>query len=343
MSSKNLAKAAILMVVIVLAVLISWELTLRNRKVSVSYDEGGALWAYVRGKVYDANSTIFIGSSRIKYDLDAEGWENTTGDHAVILACQGSSPLPVLDNLAADEKFKGRLIIDVTEGLFFSNAANAADVPNKGIEYYKDMTPAKRASFELNKMVESNIRFLDDKNYSINARLDQMMLKNRPGVFRPPVFPEGFSETQLSRQNKMTTTFLADTSLQNQVKGIWAAMRAMNRRPPPNGPVLDSIVNSVKMATDRIKARGGQILFVRTPASGPMWAGEQAAFPREKFWDRVLEATGSPGIHFADYVSTDHFQCPEFSHLSPSDATIYTQELIKILLLEKGWKFPKLP
>lgn len=40
-------------------------------------------------------STVFIGSSRIKFDLDIDTWEGITGDHAIQLACVGSTPIPV--------------------------------------------------------------------------------------------------------------------------------------------------------------------------------------------------------------------------------------------------------
>jgi hypothetical protein len=67
--------------------------------------------------------------------------------------------------------------------------------------------------------------------------------------------------------------------------------------------------------------------------------GEQKGFPREKYWDRLLSFTNSPGIHFADYPPIAHFVCPEWSHLSPQDAATFTTHFIS-LLEEKGWKFP---
>ncbi len=123
MPANSLSKAAILMVVIVLAAIISWELYLRNKGVRPDYDDGPPLWSDKRAMVYEPadKATVFIGSSRIKYDLDIATWQ-TTGDHAVQLAIEGNSPLPVLDDLANDKNFKGKLVVDVTEGLFFSTS-----------------------------------------------------------------------------------------------------------------------------------------------------------------------------------------------------------------------------
>ena len=114
----------------------------------------------------------------------------------------------------------------------------------------------------------------------------------------------------------------------------------MSKDPPASGAKLDSILDRVKVAVDKIKGRGGQVLFVRTPSSGPYYSmGESKAFPREKYWERILAVTNCAGIHFADYPAIANFVCPEFSHLSQTDAIVFTKNLINILQ-EKGWAFP---
>lgn len=152
-------------------------------------------------------------------------------------------------------------------------------------------------------------------------------------------FPSDFGRVKFNRQEYMTAKFSSDTTLQNKVKGIWDSFRKMSKDPPVSGKKLDSMLNAVKVSVNKIKARGGQVLFV-TPSSGAFLIGENMGFPREKYWNRLLEMTRSPGIHFADYPALDHFICPEFSHLSQPDAILFTREFIHILQEEKGWKFP---
>ena len=93
------------------------ELRLRSQGLKVDYDDNPALWADKRRKAINLpadKATVFIGSSRIKYDLDINTWRKLTGDEPVQLAMEGNSPLPIMDDLAADEKFKGKLVVDVT-------------------------------------------------------------------------------------------------------------------------------------------------------------------------------------------------------------------------------------
>jgi hypothetical protein len=341
MENKTLLKSALLMLVIVVITTAFCEISLRNKGIPISYDDGPPLWANNRAMVYEPSddAVVFIGSSRIKFDLDIPTWENLTNIHAVQLAVEGSSPRPALEDLANDPNFKGRLIVDVTEGLFFSNAPPNNETPLKNIKYYHDRTPAQRASFFLNKPLESQFVFLNKDYFSLNAKLDALEIPSRPGVFVMPLFPIEFSHNTFERQMYMTPEFLTDTILQNKVKGNWAFFASLGKGAPPMPEAeLEAIFKSVKMATDKIKARGGEVLFVRTPSSGPYSEGEKMAFPREKYWDKLLTYTNCPGIHFLDYKTIDHFICPEFSHLSQPDAEIFTKHFIEILTQDKGWK-----
>lgn len=349
MPTTPLPKAAILMAVLVIAAIAGWELYLRNKGVDIAYDDEGPLWSHKRAMVYEpaSSSTVFIGSSRIKFDLDIPTWEQTTGDHAIQLALEGSNPLPVLHDLANDEKFKGKLVIDVTEPLCFLPLPFFQVRPESYIRYYHDVTPAQKASFRLNNFMESRFVFLDKVNFSLTAQLEKLGVRDRPGVYQNPQFPLDFSRVQFNRQSKMTDRFVADTNLQNAVKRVWSSLSVPPKGPPPPEEAINAgiqaIVDAIKIDIDRLRGRGAQIMFIRTPASGPMKMGEQMGFPRAKYWDKILKETGSDGIHFLDYPSLRDFNCPEFSHLSPKDAVIFTQEFIRILNTEKGWKFPKLP
>lgn len=332
------------MLVLVTVSLLCWERYVRSRGFDHSYNDDGALWSDKRAMVYEPadKSTVFIGSSRIKFDLDIHTWEATTADHVVQLACVGSSPIPVLENLAADEKFKGKLVIDVTEVLFFSGSPHNTELPEKNIKFYKEQTPAQRASFYLNDFLETQLVFLDKDRLSLNAMMANLHVANRPGVFEEPVFPPDFGRVKFCRQEYMTNRFLTDTIQRNQVRDIWDFFRRMSKETPPTGAKLDSILDKVKTAVDKIKARGGQVIFVRTPSSGPFLKGENMGFPREQYWDRLLAVTHCQGIHFADYPAMANLVCPEYSHLSQADAVIFTTNFIKVLREKMGWKFQKL-
>src|SRR6202035_2281012 len=269
MQTANFQKGGLLALIISVLAITCWEISIRNRDLPLSYDDNEALWADKRAMVYEPadKSTVFIGSSRIKYDLDIQTWQNLTGNHAIELANVGSSPRPVLEDLGNDVNFKGNLIIDVTENLFFADFSHNDGLTNKKIAYYHKITPTQRFSFQVNRVLEGQFDFLDQGNFSINAMLDHIPLPQRPGVIPNRIFPAEFGRVSFARQSSMSPRFVSDSNLQNKVKAIWNFVGRKNAIPPPTGRKLDSILISVKTLTDKIKSRGGQVLFLRTPSS----------------------------------------------------------------------------
>lgn len=168
--------------------------------------------------------------------------------------------------------------------------------------------------------------------------MNDLHVKDRAGIYGGPDFPWEFDKTMFNRQSKMDDRFVSDTNLQNRVRAIWGSLGKVNKEKPPTGKKLDSLLNAIKTDVDKIKARGGQVVFLRTPSTGPFLQMEKAGFPRKAYWDRLLAVTQCPGIHFEDYPSIAHFNCPEFSHLAPKDAVVFTNHLVQ-LLEQKGWNF----
>ncbi len=341
-NENTLRRAALLALGIAVVVVACWEISLRRQGLDISYDDGPPLWSHKRAQVYGPadETVVFIGSSRIKYDLDIPTWERLTGLRAVQLAIEGSCPRPCLEDLARDPAFRGRLVVDVTEGLFFSNAPDNLSLPEKNVRYFHDLTPAQCAGFPLNHLLESQFVFLDQEQLSLNARLNALEIPSRPGVFMMPIFPLDFGRTTFERQAYMTTKFERDTALQNRVIGIWDFFAAFGQGAPPMPEEERAdILRSVKEAVDQIKTRGGEVVFVRTPSSGADYrARENKTFPRQEFWERLLKTTGCKGIHFEDYPATSGYICPENSHLKRSDAVHYTIALAEILQKEMNWQ-----
>jgi hypothetical protein len=342
MKDKSLIRPAIATFVIVIAIVLSYECYLRNKEITIDYDDGAPLWSDKRAMVYAPSdkAIVFIGSSRIKYDLDQATWKSLTDVAAVQLAIEGSCPRPVLEDLANDTNFKGRLVVDVTEILFFSMAPPNLETAMNNAKYFHERTPAQKASFELNALAESQFVFLNKDYFSLNARLDQLALQSRPGVFMMPLFPLNFSKVTFDRQNYMNEEFLHNPAEINQVKGNWEFFAKMSKMAPPTPPeAYEAIFKTVKEQVKKIKSRGGEVVFIRTPSSGVYLQGENMAYPKAKYWDRLLKETDCFGIHFMDYPALDHFQCPELSHLSQSDSRLYTKEFFRILSQQKGFAF----
>ena len=325
-----------------LLIFLGLEFYLRNNGYNISFDDSESLFSNSRRKVYlpKDDATVLIGSSRMKYDLSTETWNKETGETAVQLANVGSSPTPVLKDLANDENFKGKLIIDATEGLFFDIAGWSYSRPNEMLKYCQNETPSQRFGYYINDVLESNLVFLDKESFSLNALLSYSnIVPPRSGIREFPPYPVNFSRLTRDRMQYMDDGFIKDSSQYNAMRRVWMGLAMEgSKRPPIPENMIDSFLLDTKVFIDKIKARGGDVIFIRPPSSGPLWQGEQMGFPRDKFWDKTLRLTNCKGIHFADYPETSKFDCPEYSHITKTDATIYTKHLVEIIRKEIGWK-----
>jgi hypothetical protein len=89
-------------------------------------------------------------------------------------------------------------------------------------------------------------------------------------------------------------------------------------------------------AVEKLRARGGKVVFVRLPVSGGLKALEDRTTPRHQTWDPLLQGTGAPGIYFEDFPELAGFNCPEWSHLSAGDSVEFSKRLVPHLRAALG-------
>ena len=338
MPTQNILKAGLLAILLAAAFIFSWEAFWRSRGYTPTFNDDKALWAAKRPEAYlpQKDATVFIGSSRIKFDLDLPTWKNITGEEPVQLSLVGTSPLLLLKDLAEDEDFRGKLVVDVTEVLFFSQNPAFHRSSSEATAFYAKQTPSEQLSNRIGQALESQLSFLEERRFSLNTLLEDMQLQSRPGVFLFPSFPKGFEWTTRDRQTYMSELFLSNPADIKKQTSIWEKLIMGDPTPPLAGNALEKVLEDVRLYINKIRSRGGRVMFVRTPSSGPMWEAEEKKYPRNQYWERMLSYTGSEGIHFKDDPVTAQMICPEWSHLAPQDVITYTKQLIQSLR-DKGW------
>ena len=241
MESNNLIRASILTLFLVAGSIVCIEMYWRSRGFVPTFNDDKVLWSTKRKELrhLKEEATVFIGGSRIKFDLDVPTWERVTGERAIQLAIVGTPPRLTLRDLANDENFKGKLVIDVAEAQFFGQDSTRRDkFAREALEYYYDETPAQKVSASINYIFESKLVFLEEGKFGAINLLNTLKLTNRPGVaFRPP-FPKEFSASNFNRQTWMTPMFLSSERLIKIQQENWK--RGMGREKPVTGEALNS-------------------------------------------------------------------------------------------------------
>jgi hypothetical protein len=90
-------------------------------------------------------------------------------------------------------------------------------------------------------------------------------------------------------------------------------------------------IDQMARAVARLRARGVQVLFLRSPSDGEYLPWERRLFPRARTWDALLAASGAPGIHFEDYPELQGYYLPEWSHMTRTEAERYTAALFGVI------------
>ncbi|MFN0024189.1 MAG: hypothetical protein ACKVS5_09855 [Parvularculaceae bacterium] len=292
-----------------------------------------ALWAQERRKATGA-ARVLIGSSRIFFDTDLDVWEELSGVRPVQLALEGTSPRIFLKDLAEDETFRGQVVVGVTAPLFFSTDGGLrASV----LKYARDETLAQRADHAMTMQLERVFGFIDEQSRP-KRQIAIWPLPLRDGM-RPRFDPRKLEQLGPDRDARLWSRVVNDERYRNEATSIWALGLERNRPPPgPDGkPVsmpdaaIAATIAEVKANVDKIRARGGDVAFLRFPYGGAYTQVEDMAFPRARFWDLLISETDSVGVSWHDYPELQGYDLPEWSHLSANEATRYTRALVPIL------------
>ncbi|MDC8005990.1 hypothetical protein POV27_18205 [Aureisphaera galaxeae] len=331
----NLRKSFILASALGLLAVIGWEFYWRAQDRLPNIDDNKDLWAIQRSKLKNPSDdqVVFIGSSRILFDIQNDLWRKHTGTDPVMLAVQGSSPLPVLRDIVENTDFKGTMIVGVTSGLFFSTTFPEAPPWKRAqskVEYFNDRTYAQRLNHQLSIPLQKNLAFIraGEENWDTDVDLKTLLSHQRKGERAGPL-PSPFNlfeEVSLDRNVQMLERATNDTAYANTIKVAWQDILKGDRPPPDKASTMAFFL---EYAT-KFQEKGGQIILVRCPSNGWFKEIEAKAFARSEFWDSLVLQSKLPSYHYDDYPQFRNLNLPEWSHLSKEDADFFTTELISI-------------
>ncbi len=286
-----------------------------------AYRNSDGQWAEARRRVdrQEPNATVFIGSSRTQFDIDLDVWREETGVHGIQLALEGSNALPILTDLANDEDFGGLLVVGITPPLVF--------IPGVGLragalERYDDETPSQWLGNKLSYPLERRFAFYT------STRSCSRCWTGSPGGRTGRVSRGSSRRYDASRTCGATASRTCGTGWR-PTRSTTRSSPAPGRRswrhlPPPPPPdvaqaAFEALLEQVAADVAKIRARGGEVVFIRPPSSDWFREFERQATPREMVWESIVGAADAVGIHFEDYPELSDVRTPEWSHLSARD------------------------
>lgn len=331
-------KRLLLSVVGFVAVLLAgMEIKARQDNHPVNFPFTADMWVGQWQRLDDLpdDQTVFIGASRVRHGLIVNEWEAQTGERPLNLAWPGSPAGPVLTALANRESFRGTVICGLT-----SYVAFASDGPpwmswvtqNIKQSEVQKWSLSFHLSHAVQHFIRPRIKLINDAAYSpLSVMYEEFPIPDREGMQIPLQF-RFIGTVDADLQDRYLDSFERDTKKQGEFiqKG-----HSLYSRIVYFGPCdMEQRVQEYKTAVERIRGRGGQVIFIHFPGDGHLKAMADKDFPREQYYDRIVKETGCFSIHFQDYPELRDIKPVEESHLSKADGILFTQRVIKIFRRE---------
>lgn len=323
-----------------LAATVAWEVRARASGYGPSLNDSSDLWAEQRSRVRP-DSVVIIGTSRALFDLDLDVMEQGLASRPIQLAIAGSSPYPVLADLANDQSFRGTVILDIVSPMYLAPGGPPVELSQKALKRYREWNYAQRWSHSLGKLLESQVAFLKQEDLTLSQLLKRLPIPDRANARVGPKLPPYFYTVDGDRRGRMTAdAAIVGSPLNKRVADGWLPLFTMP--PPPSfipaekfkqivGQAIEARFQKTSEHIAAIHARGGKVVFIRLPVTSPLIEREEQLVPRAFSWDRLVRENGVPAIDFAQYADLKSFDCPEWSHLSAPDSVEFTKRLVPYL------------
>jgi len=287
-------------------------------------DNSEISWSDEKLRAAGAPAAI-VGDSRILFDTDLDRFEALTGVRPIQLAIHGTSALTLLETMADDQDFKGVLIVGLADTMFFQPFDGYGGYVKKWHEF---RAPYRIVSNQIDHVLQRRIAFLDS-NYRLSVVAHRLDKDFRPGVEGPMDDIWKLQEVGEHRETHLWDRVEYDPAWRARTRWAW---KGFKEKFPFTPQLIAKGQARAKAAVDKIRARGGDVVFVRPPSAPQLRVNEEAQVPKAKGWDVLLRNTHSVGVHIDDLPAAQGLTLPEWSHLSRKCATVFTDAYVRRLI-----------
>jgi hypothetical protein len=287
-------------------------------------DDSAQSWAEQR-RLADAAPVTIVGDSRILFDTDLDRFQQLTGVRPIQTAIVGTNARALLESYANDPAFKGLLILGLADLSYFRPQGVGLGAPYlKGFE--KNDKPSQLTGLWIDRWLQRHVAFLDS-DHRLSQWAERFDHGFRKGAKSPYEDVWKLSEVFDGRQYFMWDQIETDPYLRSHARHAWDLFKG-----PPLPPfIARAVIARSAEAVRRIRARGGDVIFIRPPSAPELRGIEEGRLPKAKGWDMLLAATHAQSIHADDLAQAQNLVIPEWSHLTRTCARVFTDAYVRRL------------
>lgn len=307
---------------IVVVILGAWEAALRQAGLGPDFIDNRALWLSSRHQLAtpDPAAIALLGASRVQRGVDVDVLADSLQRPVVQLAVEGTSGLPVLENLAADPRFRGTVIVSIAPAFSFNRKLSKLDEGNQAdwVRAYVGQPRSRRMEQELRLFAQGRLA-LRSADASI-PRIAAAVVEN--GKFPKP----DYKKTGRNRSVSIDQSVFEQEVNQDAIVALY--QRNSEAYEAKGFAELMAYYSAV---VDALNNKGCRVYILQLPSAGKVLEFEKEHFPPDRFWNEMKQNINAKFIHFADYPQLNGYLSIDGSHIAADKAAEFTRQLALVL------------
>ncbi len=305
-----------------IAIVGGWEMLVRQAGLGPEYNDNRSLWTAARHRLnqHGDNAIALLGASRLQYAVDVATMSQAFDRPVVQLSVEGTSALALLENLAADPRFRGTVIYSVAPAFTLNSALPRVDAgkQREWVQHYFDQSRSRRMEQSLRLYLQGALAFR-----SPDAQLTRVI----PSILSSGNLPDRDQKTTFA--NRVLHKDYSKVSA--EVDELGMVQFYLENTVPFSRPEFDVVLNYLDTLVRLHRQKGVDVYFLRVPSSAEVQLLESAFFPRTMFWDVMEQRLDATFIHADDYPEMAGFMSQDGSHIDSQHIVEFTNVLADVL------------
>lgn len=299
-----------------------WESILRSAAIEPEFIDNRALWVATRQKLntYGPNAVAILGASRVQRAIHPQTLARDLDGPVAQLAIEGTSAIPLLEDLAVDPRFRGMVLFSVSPAFSFNRRLSKLDAGNQSawISYYRSQSRSRRMEHDMRLGLQGRFAFRSPDAAITRILSEVFKSGNLPG----PDFKTTFADRSVSIdyakfERSANPQRIVDLYLENTE--------------PYEADGFADLVNYVSTLVEILKAKDCRVVFLRLPSGDIVRELEKQMFPRSQFWGFMEDNIDAEFIHFEDYPELEGYLSVDGSHIASKNSAAFTSVLARII------------
>jgi hypothetical protein len=295
---------------------------LRQSGLQPDFIDNRALWMSSRHLLAtpDTAAIALLGASRMQRGVDVDELANSLQRPIVQLAVEGTSGLPVLENLAADPRFRGTVVVSIAPAFSFNRKLSKLDEGNQTdwVRAYVGQSQSRRMEQELRLFVQNKLAF---------RSLDASISRVSRSIFFAGALPS--PDYKKTHRNRFVSIDQSKFDQEVDQDGIVALYTRNSEAYEAKG--FAELLQYFAAVVEVLNNKGCKVVILQLPSEGKVLEFEKQHFPANRFWDEMKRNINAKFVHFEDYPQLNGYLSADGSHIAAEKATEFTRQLAKVL------------